>query len=117
MEVYRKIAVAKNSDDLRQIESELVDVYGPIPDEVKLLLEWAEFRIAASRLNIKSIVTSNNNLIFSFAKGAKINTNELFANIRGKVEIVEPTTIYLRLSKNYFEPNTLMTLLRKILIK
>ncbi len=117
MEVYRKIAVAKNSDDLKQIESELADVYGAVPDEVKLLLEIAELRIAAGRLNVKSIVTSNNNLIFSFAKDANININKLFAKTAGKVDMVEPTTVYLRLSKNYFEPNTLMTLLRKILIK
>ncbi len=117
MEVYRKIAVAKNSDDLKQIESELADVYGAVPDEVKLLLEIAELRIAAGRLNIKSIVTSNNNLIFSFAKDTNINIKKLFAKTAGKVDVVEPTTVYLRLSKNYFEPNTLMTLLRKILIK
>jgi transcription-repair coupling factor (superfamily II helicase) len=117
MEVYRKIAVAKNSDDLKQIEAELSDVYGPVPDEVKLLLEIAELRIAAGRLNVKSIITSNNNLVFSFAKDAKVDIDELFANTHGKVDMVEPTTVYLRLSKNYFESNTLMTLLRKILIK
>jgi transcription-repair coupling factor (superfamily II helicase) len=117
MEVYRKIAVAKNGDDLKQIENELTDVYGAVPDEVKLLLEIAKFRIAASRLNIKSIVASEDNLIFSFAKDTKNNINKLFAKTAYKVDMVEPTTIYLRLSKNYFESNTLMTLLRKILTK
>jgi transcription-repair coupling factor (superfamily II helicase) len=115
MEVYRKIAVARTSDDIKQIEVELADMYGPIPDEVKLLLELATLRIAAAKRGIKSIVAAGNNLIFNFAKDAKVNVNKLFAGIKGKVDVVEPTTVYLRLSKNYFEPDTLMMALRKVL--
>jgi transcription-repair coupling factor (superfamily II helicase) len=117
MEVYRKIAVARNTDDIKQVKAELADMYGSVPDEVKLLLELAALRIAAAKRGIKSIVASGNNLIFNFARNAQINTNELFTDIKGKVDIVEPTTVYLRLSKNYFEQNTLIMILRKILIK
>ena len=38
----------------------------------------------------------------------------LFANVRGSVRIPDPKTINLRLSPSYFEPRTLITLLRKI---
>jgi transcription-repair coupling factor (superfamily II helicase) len=117
MEVYRKIAVVKNNDQLKEIEAELADVYGPVPDEVKLLLELAELRIAAAKLDIKSIIASGNNLIFSFSKEAKVDFKKLFAETTGKVDVVESTTVYLRLSKNYFEQNTLMMVLRKILLK
>jgi transcription-repair coupling factor (superfamily II helicase) len=117
MEVYRKIAVVKNNDQLKEIEAELADVYGPLPDEVKLLLELAELRIAAAKLDIKSIIASGNNLIFSFSKEAKVDFKKLFAETTGKVDVVESTTVYLRLSKNYFEQNTLMMVLRKILLK
>ena len=115
MEVYRKIAVAKNVDDIKQIKAQLSDMYGPVPDEVELLLELAGLRIAAAKLKIKSIVASANNLIFNFARDAQINTNELFAGTKGKVDITEPTIVYLRLTRNYFEQNTLITVLRKIL--
>jgi transcription-repair coupling factor (superfamily II helicase) len=117
MEVYRKIAVARNTDDIKQVKAELADMYGSVPDEVKLLLELAALRIAAAKLKIKSIVASANNLIFNFARDAQINTNELFTDIKGKVDIVEPTTVYLRLTRNYFEQNTMIMILRKILIK
>lgn len=115
MEVYRKIAVAKNSDDIKQIQAQLVDMYGPVPDDVKTLLEMAGLRIAAAKLKIKSIVASGNNLIFNFAKDAQINTDEMFTDIKGKVDITGSTTVYLRLTKNYFEQNTLIMVLRKIL--
>ena len=115
MEVYRKIAVARTAEDLKQIESELADVYGPIPDEVELLLELTEVRIKAGKWDIKSIITSGQDLIFSFAEDYTAKAGSLFENISGNIRIPEPKTVYLRLGKNYFEPRTLISVLRKIL--
>ncbi len=114
MDVYRKIAVARTGEDLKQIESESADVYGPVPDEVKLLLDLAELRIAVSKWDIKSIVTSGQDLIFSFAKDHSAQADSLFAKTAGTVRIDNPKTVYLRLPKNYFEPRTLVNILRKI---
>jgi transcription-repair coupling factor (superfamily II helicase) len=115
MEVYRKIAVARINEDLKQIESELADVYGPAPTEIKLLLDLAELRIKASRLGIKSIVASGLDLIFSFSDDHAGKAESLFATVSGKVRISDPKTVCLRLAENYFEPRTLITVLRKIL--
>jgi transcription-repair coupling factor (superfamily II helicase) len=115
MDIYRKVAVARCNEDLEQIKGELNDMYGPIPDEVELLLELAELRIEASRLDIKSIVASGQDLIFSFAKDYSDKAESLFSKIKGKVRIPDPKVVYLRLAKNYFEPRTLINVLRKIL--
>jgi transcription-repair coupling factor (superfamily II helicase) len=115
MDAYRKIAVAKGGADLEQIKGELTDVYGPMPDDVKLLLDVAELRIKASRYNIKSIVASGEDLIFTFSKEAEPPTKSFFSKVQGKVRISGMRTVYLRLSKNYFEPGTLINVLRKIL--
>ncbi len=117
MDTYRKIAAAGMEGELEQIANELADVYGAVPDEVTLLLELAEMGIKAGKLNIKSIIASGQNLIFSFVKHAKLRAETLFADIGGKITAVDAQTIYLRLPKNYFEPKTLLTLLRKILRK
>ncbi|MBC8469979.1 MAG: transcription-repair coupling factor [Planctomycetes bacterium] len=115
MDAYRKIAVARGGEDLEQIKGELTDVYGPMPDEVKLLLDLAELRIKASSCNIKSIVASGEDLIFSFANDAEAPNKSFFSKVSGKVRISDTRTVYLRLSKNYFEPRTLIIVLRKIL--
>jgi len=115
MDVYRKIAVARTDEDLEQIKGELTDVYGSVPDEVGLLLDLAELRIKASRRDIKSIVASGQDLIFSFEKDHSDNEQALFANVSGKVRIPGPKVVYLHLAKNYFEPRTLISVLRKIL--
>ena len=115
MDIYRKIAVARSDDDLDQIKSELTDVYGPMPEEVGLLLELAELRIKATKHGIKSIVASEPNLVFSFDKEPGRDVQALFSNTSGKLRIPEPNIAYLRLEKNYFEPRTLITVLRKML--
>ena len=114
LEVYRKIAVAMDVGVLKEVASELADVYGPIPEEVKVLLELAELRIGASKLGIKSVVVSGQNLVFSFAKSADANVNLLLAKIKGQISVPEPNTVYLHLSENYFESRTLITVLQKI---
>jgi transcription-repair coupling factor (superfamily II helicase) len=115
MDVYRKIAVARTKLDLEQVQNELADVYGPVPDEVQLLLKWQQVRIAASKYNIKSIVTSGQNIVFSFDEKPDATIKSLFARVKGKVTIADRQTAYLRLEKNYFEPGTLMNVLRKLL--
>jgi transcription-repair coupling factor (superfamily II helicase) len=115
MDAYRKIAVAKSPDNLKQVQGELADVYGPVPEEVELLLELAELRIAAARHNIKSVATSGRDLVFKFSQEQTETVNALLANTTGKSWMGDAKTAYLRLPKTYFEPKTLLTLLRKIL--
>ncbi|MHC4412768.1 MAG: TRCF domain-containing protein, partial [Planctomycetota bacterium] len=115
MDVYRKIASSRNSEELKQVAGELADVYGPIPEEVEFLLESAKLRIMAVKHQIKAIVTSGQDLIFSFDREAKIKADSFFAGTAGKVRTGARQTVYLRLEKNYFEPRTLMAFLRKLL--
>jgi len=114
LDVYRKIAVVKSYADLEQIRSELDDVYGPVPEEVEMLLQVADLRIAASKHEIKSIIASGQNLIFSFVQEPTDKVNQLFSRVSGKVRIIDTKTLYLQLPSSYFEPATLLTVLRKI---
>jgi len=119
MDVYRKIAVARTAADLKQIEAELDDVYGAPPDDVKWLIEIAELRIAAAKWDIRNIAVSqpdsskDMDLVFSFKTDPGDRAQTLFANVQGKVRIPDPKTAYLRLPASYFEPRTLITVLRK----
>jgi len=130
MDAYRKIAVARSPADLKQIEAELTDVFGPIPDEARLLLNIGELRIAASKWDIRTIVAQppgagyfpgtmrpTGDLIFTFKQDPGRKVKPLFANIRGDLHLPDPKTVRLRLPASYFEPPTLITLLRKILVE
>ncbi|UCG48315.1 MAG: transcription-repair coupling factor [Phycisphaerales bacterium] len=115
MDIYRKIAVARCAEDVTQIEGELDDIYGDPPEEVKLLLELAGLRILAARHAIKSIVASGRDLVFSFEKDQGAKAEALLSRTAGKIRIPDPSTAYLRLAESYFEPHTLITILKKIL--
>jgi transcription-repair coupling factor (superfamily II helicase) len=115
LDVYRRIAVAKTSDELKQLESELADVYGTPHEEVKQLLDLAELRIMAGKLNITGIVAHGGNLVFSFSAEAAKNAKALLRNAGAKYTVADETTVYLHLPKNYFEQATMMSFLRKTL--
>ncbi len=126
MDIYRKIAVARGDADIEQIKSELTDVYGSVPEEVEMLLEMAQLRIRASKLSIKSIVTSNSDLVFSFAEDVRSDAVRRFSEMLLRAHYKKPSkkvwisgnkTAYLRLTESYFEPQTLMSFLRKILVE
>ncbi len=114
LDAYRKIAVARVTEDLEQIRAEFTDVYGPVPEEVELLLELAKLRINAGKHQIKSIITSGQDLIFKFEKDYSSNAQALFKNVSGKIRISDSNIIYLHMAKNYFVPRTLINILRKI---
>ena len=115
LDVYRRIAVAKNAEELKHLETELADVYGPPTEEVKSLLSIAGLRIAASELDIKSIVAHGGNLVFSFAADAEKNAKRLFKNVAGRYTVADETMAYLHLPESYFEQQTLINFVRKIL--
>ena len=71
-------------------------------------------RIKAGKYNIKSIVTSGQDLIFTFEKDDGNDIRALFANASVKIRISDTNVVYMRLAKNYFEPKTLINILRKM---
>jgi len=112
MDIYRRIGIAQGHRDLKRLKDELCDLFGPVPKQVDELLDLTDLRIKASKWEIKSIIASSPDLIFTFEsdKGA----SELFARAPGIVRIPDARTVHLRLEKNYFEPMTLMSILRKM---
>jgi transcription-repair coupling factor (superfamily II helicase) len=117
MNVYRQIALAKTSEDLDRLTEQMNDMFGPVRDEIQRLIDLAEIRILASAHDISSITKSGKDIVFAFRADAAEDTAELFANCPGIVRIPDSTTVHIRLEDKYFEPETLFSILRKILRK
>ncbi|MHC4721303.1 MAG: TRCF domain-containing protein, partial [Planctomycetota bacterium] len=115
MDVYRRIAVAKDDKDLKGLAEELADLFGPVPEQVQVLLDMTELKVLASKWQIKSIIVSGPDLVFTLQADAA--TQHLFERAPGIVRVPDPKTVHLRLEKSYFEPQTLMSILRKLLRK
>ena len=110
MEIYRKINRLSSSHEVRNMEKELVDRFGRIPNSVKNLLVETEVRIAAQANNILSLERVNGSIIFhvenlkkaeSFLRDAKkfvrvVDNNELHLILPGKKMSPEDSANFLR---------------------
>lgn len=114
LNVYQKIASARTEEDIEQSEETLADLYGPIPDEVRIVLELARLRIVASRLDIKSIIAVKQGLMFSFTKTADNRIRPLLEKAGGRISSTGPDAICFHLDKSGFEPKAMFSILRKI---
>ncbi len=66
LELYRRLARARNSDDLAAFRQEAADRFGPLPPPVVRLVEVAELRLAAEGAGIASISREDGLLVVRF---------------------------------------------------
>nr|AGS53005.1 transcription-repair coupling factor [uncultured bacterium contig00030] len=90
MEVYKMIAAIRDKDELERVYAELLDRFGPLPDEAASLMALADIRIICRRLSVSSLKEKNGSVRIEFAKVARINVERLLRMIKdsyGKVKI------------------------------
>lgn len=77
IEFYRKIAGAASIDEIYNIEEEMEDIYGDLPEPTRNLLEIAIIKIMAKQLGIDSIIQKGDNIVFSVGPLPKIKGEAL----------------------------------------
>ncbi|MCI1901945.1 MAG: transcription-repair coupling factor, partial [Bifidobacteriaceae bacterium] len=65
LEAYRKIAAAGSEEDFTEIKEELVDRYGPLPEELSTLFDVARLRLKARGLGISEIMAQGSRVRFA----------------------------------------------------
>jgi transcription-repair coupling factor (superfamily II helicase) len=97
MEVYKKIASISMDEELEGVTAELLDRFGPLPEELQSLLGIAEIRILCKKLYVSSIKERKGALEVEFSRVVKISVNRLLTLIkdsRGKVRL-DPKRPYI----------------------
>jgi len=90
MEIYKKIASIMSQADLDSLCQELVDRFGPMPEEVQSLLSLAEIRVICKRLSIASLKERSGSVTAEFSKVAKVSVERLLRLIKesgGRVKL------------------------------
>jgi len=90
MEVYKKIAAVRQREELESLSAELIDRFGPPPDEAASLLALAELRIICRELSISSLKERSGMVRAEFAKVAKVKVDRLVRLMKessGKVKL------------------------------
>lgn len=74
---YKRIANAKNDEELKDLQIELIDRFGLYPTEVKNLFLITRLKIQANKMGIKRINSSNSTCNIEFGETTQINTKML----------------------------------------
>ncbi|MDY7010827.1 MAG: transcription-repair coupling factor [Planctomycetota bacterium] len=111
MEVYRRLAMCRTSEELSQLSADLTDVFGPISPVVGDLLSVAEIRLLAGKTGIDRIVLMRPDVIFTLSDPALADS--ALAGLAGSVRLVDEHTAYWRPPSAYLERSTLLAVLMK----
>ena len=74
LELYRRLARARDAGDLSAFRQELTDRFGPPPEPVRRLVDVAELRLAAEAAGIASISREDGQLVIRFGEGLTRST-------------------------------------------
>ena len=88
LEIYKKIAVIQTQKDYYDVQEEIEDRYGDLPESVQNLLEIALIKWEANELKITSISEKNSNVTITFKEDAPIDATkipDLLAQYRNKL--------------------------------
>ncbi len=118
LEAYRRISLAATREELRKIQTDLVQAYGDAPKSMKRLLDLTEVRIGARAVGIRTATVRAPDLIMTTDKPAEVLA--AFHGAAGITTALPPRElgglheVYFRpASPAALEPGTLMTILRK----
>ncbi len=113
MECYRRVSACRSPRDVEQLETDLIDAFGAIPETVETLLTLADIRVRAIRFGIRTIIRKEPDVIFQFDGEVK-RLEPLFTNATGKVSLPDGHTLHWRLPDHYFHGQTLLVILRNL---
>jgi len=82
IEIYKKIASVSCLEDMYEIEEEIEDRYGNIPDTVDNLLHIALMKSHANIVGIRSIIQKGTNVIIDFYEDANFDMEKLLEIIK-----------------------------------
>lgn len=81
LRTYKRISSAETESELADVHAEIADRYGPIPETIESLFEYARLRREASKLGIISIDREGDRLAVKFTEQAKIDPDKLIAMV------------------------------------
>mgnify|MGYP003919523191 CR=1 FL=1 len=87
LRIYKQIASAQSSDELKKIREALSDRYGRIPDPVQNLLDYSKLRIIAEKLRVLSIEKTQDKITIKFSEKTTASPEKLIELIKNDKQI------------------------------
>ncbi|MGZ8136666.1 MAG: transcription-repair coupling factor [Methylococcaceae bacterium] len=84
--LYKRISSAENQDDLRELQVEMIDRFGLLPEPVKTLFSVAELKQQAEKLGIRKIEANAAGGRIIFSAEPNINAEQLITLIQTQAQ-------------------------------
>lgn len=97
---YKKLSQTRNRDELGQIQEEIIDRYGNLPEEAKNLLLTHRIRLGAKELGVKKIDASDEAIIITFTDQPNVDISKLFDLLQANRNLRMMGPNRLRLDEN-----------------
>jgi transcription-repair coupling factor (superfamily II helicase) len=93
--VYRRMAAVRSEAELDRLIDEVRDRYGPPPDSVLNLAEYAAIRVLADRIRVESLDREADTVVLKFRPDAAVDPARLFRLVqqRGDLRLIPPATL------------------------
>ncbi len=114
IEMYRKINRLSSKHEIEEMEKELVDRFGPLPEHVKNLLMECEIRIAAQASHISSLIQTDSTIILQVENLKRIE--KLFINAKVRIKVVDSNELHLTLPGKRMSPYDTAAFVKNLLI-
>ncbi|HID78651.1 MAG TPA: transcription-repair coupling factor [Planctomycetaceae bacterium] len=113
IDLYRRLARVTDGAELEDFHQELVDRFGPPPEEARRLVQLARLRLAAHGWQIRRIRKENQHLVFGYSSSERIR--QLVRRTGGALRVVDERSAYLRLPERVKGPEQLLELAESVL--
>ena len=77
IDIYKKISLVRNQEDYNEIQEEIEDRYGDLPETVQNLLDVALIKAMAHDLDITSVLVKQNEVVFKFKQNARLDPTNI----------------------------------------
>ena len=116
LRAYKRISSARDEETLAEIQSEMEDRYGRLPQSAENLFEYARLRQLAESIGVTSIDRKSDDVHIKLAENAKIDPDKLLELIRIRTDARFSPTGVLHLALTGSEPlfDRLKNLLREL---
>ena len=84
LSLYRRIASMESAEELDQLSAELIDRFGPVPNEVKNLLDTISIKILCRMAHIEKVDAGPKGLSLSFRNNSFPRPDRLIGHIASK---------------------------------
>lgn len=114
LDMYKKISCVSGTEDLEDIQDELIDRFGDMPKEVENLIYAASIKAAAHELYITEIKANRREIRFTMFKSAKVVAEripEVLKKHKGMLKVKpgsEPVFAYTHAGKSQMSLNEML---------